>query len=451
MDHVSRLIALFILLALCNFARADSVPSSPGWTYSGQSSSTIYSSASAAAYGRGAQYCGSSCTVTSAVCYSACASASQGWRIYLSNGSQITNGVSQSGSLCPANSTLSGSSCSCESGYSAANGQCVLPCDGNKVRDSETGTCDCKTILSAGSFMVTGDVFQGCNAGCGMVLRSGWYDKTANTTWGNWSQTGSACSAGEPSVLSANDPKVESAKQCAAGTCPGTVNGQSVCVPCDKSKQTGGTTKSESASQTPSGASAPVSSGSSSEESSEETECKDGQCTTNKKTIGKDANGDKTEKNEKTVQPQSKYCEANPKAAVCKGTESSWGGTCGSFSCDGDAVNCAIAQASWKSACSIDIDGTDSKVTAGNTALAGGDRPAGHPGLNPTSSVFSANLDQSNPYGSTCPGDLPLDVLGQHFSIPLSTACPSLQFMGQVAVAFALLSAAFIVFGAVKG
>lgn len=328
------------------------------------------------------------------------------------------------------------------------SGQVSCPSN-QEVGDS--GSCECKAIRNAGSFMVTGDHYDGCNQGCSMVLSSGWYDKTANTTWGTWNQTGSSCTAGTPSVLTSNDPKVEAAKQCAAGTCPGTVNGQSVCVPCDKTKQTTTASKSESASETPSGASSPASSGSSSEEESEQTECKDGQCTTNKKTVGVGADGKKTEKNEKTVQPQSKYCEANPKASVCKGTQSSWGGSCGSFSCDGDAVTCAIAQASWKSACAIDIDETDPKVTAGNAAMSGGDRPGDHPGNTPEQNAFTANIDQSNPFGSECPADIPLDVMGQSVSIPLSHACDSLKFMGQVAVAFAMCAAAFIVFGGIKG
>jgi hypothetical protein len=162
-------------------------------------------------------------------------------------------------------------------------------------------------------------------------------------------------------------------------------------------------------------------------------------------------NGDKVDKTTTKTEPQSDYCTQNPKAPVCKGSESSWGGSCGSFSCDGDAVTCAIAQASWKSACAIDIDETDPKVTAGNAAMSGGDRPGDHPGNTPEQNAFTANIDQSNPFGSECPADIPLDVMGQTVSIPLSHACDSLKFMGQVAVAFAMCAAAFIVFGGIKG
>jgi len=300
--------------------------------------------------------------------------------------------------------------------------------------------------------MVTGDEYQGCNNGCMLNLVAGWYDKTANVTWGHkWRQPGTACAVGVPNVLSSADPKVEAAKQCEAGTCPTTVNGQSVCVPCDKTKQTETGTKSESSSTTASGASSPSPSSTSTESTSSRTECSNGSCTTTETTTTTGPNGDKTDKSTTTTEPQSDYCTRNPKAEVCKGTDSSWGGTCSAFTCDGDAVTCAIAQASWKSACALDIEPTDSKVTAGNAALGAGDRPSGHPALNPDTSSFAANLDTSNPYGSECPTDIPLQVLGQQFEIPLSTACGSLRFMGQIAVAFALLAAAYIVFGGVKG
>lgn len=338
-------------------------------------------------------------------------------------------------------------------GVTVVDGVATCPdvtCPPNKEIDPDTQLCTCRNIPKAGSFMVTGDHYDGCNDGCAMVLSSGWYDKSANTTWGSWSQTGSACSAGTPTTLTASDPKVEAAKQCSAGTCPGTVNGQSVCVPCDKSKQTQSTSSITSNSSTASGATSSTTTSESGSETSQ-TSCKDGSCTTTTTSTTVGPNGDKVDKTTTKTEPQTDYCTQNPKAPVCKGSEGSWGGSCGSFSCDGDAVTCAIAQASWKSACALDIEQTDPKVTAGNAAMSGGDRPGDHPGNSPDQSAFAANIDQSNPFGSECPADIPLDVMGQTVAIPLSHACDSLKFMGQVAVAFAMCAAAFIVFGGIKG
>lgn len=340
----------------------------------------------------------------------------------------------------------------CTSPQQFVNGSCqVVPtCQANQEYDSSTNTCDCKSIPNAGLFMVSGDEFKGCMNGCSLTLRDGWYDKTANVTWGNWTQGGSACGVADKTVLGSTDPKVTAQKACSPGTCPGTVNGQTVCVPCDKTKQTQSTSSSTSSSSTASGATSSTTT-SETDTSSSQTSCKDGSCTTTTTTTTVGPNGDKVDKTTTKTEPQSDYCTQNPKAPVCKGTESSWGGSCGSFSCDGDAVTCAIAQASWKSACAVDIDESDPKVTAGQAAMSGGDRPGDHPGNSPEQSAFSANIDQSNPFGSECPADIPLDVMGQTVAIPLSHACDSLKFMGQVAVAFAMLGAAFIVFGGIKG
>ena len=341
---------------------------------------------------------------------------------------------------------------SCATGLSVVNGSCqVKPiCGSNQTYDTDSNSCTCQDLVYAGKFMVPGDEYTGCNGGCALVLRNGWYDKTNNVTWGDWGQSGISCTASDKTVITNTDPKVAAAKQCAAGTCPVTVNGQSVCVPCDKSKQTQSTSSSTSSSSTASGAASSTTTAESGSESSQ-TSCKDGSCTTTTTTTTVGPNGDKVDKTTTKTEPQSDYCTQNPKAPVCKGSESSWGGSCGSFSCDGDAVTCAIAQASWNSACAIDIDETDPKVTAGNAAMSGGDRPGDHPGNSPEQNAFTANIDQSNPFGSECPADIPLDVMGQSVSIPLSHACDSLKFMGQVAVAFAMCAAAFIVFGGIKG
>lgn len=451
MDIVSRLILLLVALV--------SVPALAETTvHNGQTlyrvqplyfhiqSNSAYQGASPSAVCTGADWLNAQTSTCRNGSYVASANGNDPGRCKITCSSGYTNTYTLNFS-CPAGSVK------IDSG--AVNWGCWSPtdptnCPANKELDSDTGTCECKTILGAGSFMVTGDTYQGCNAGCGMILRSGWYDKTANTTWGSWDQNGTACTAGEPSVLSANDPKVEAAKQCASGTCPGTVNGQSVCVPCDKSKQTQSTSSASTSSSTASGATSSTTTNETGSSSSQ-TSCANGSCTTTTTTTTVGPTGDKVDKTTTKTEPQSDYCTQNPKAAVCKGTESSWGGSCGSFSCDGDAVTCAIAQASWKSACALDIDETDPKVTAGQAAMSGGDRPGDHPGNSPEQNAFTANIDQSNPFSSECPADIPLDVMGQSIAIPLSHACDSLKFMGQIAVAFAMLGAAFIVFGGIKG
>lgn len=346
-------------------------------------------------------------------------------------------------------------SASCPSGQVNIAGVCkVKPtCVAGTTYDAATNTCPCDSGYEVGGQMVAGDVFTACKGGCKLLLYSGWYDKTQNLTWGyDWKQTGSSCTVSDAAVKSPTDPAVQDAKRCPVGQCPGTLNGASICVPCESPKQTDKTSSTETTSETPSGASSPVSTSTKTETSDTRTSCTGDQCTTQRDITTTNPDGSKTTKTESKTEPKSDYCTDNPKAPVCKGDEGSWGGTCaGGFQCEGSAVECAIAQASWKSACATEIDPTDSKVTTGNAAMSAGDRPGDHPANSPATSAFSANLDQTNPYGSECPADMPLDVMGQSFSIPLSHACGSFRFMGQIVVAFSLFAAAFIVFGGIKG
>jgi hypothetical protein len=56
-----------------------------------------------------------------------------------------------------------------------------------------------------------------------------------------------------------------------------------------------------------------------------------------------------------------------------------------------------------------------------------------------TKSVGS--FDQTNPFGSSCPGDQSVTVSGHAFDIPFSRLCTPLQWFGAVLVAFSLLVA----------
>lgn len=124
--------------------------------------------------------------------------------------------------------------------------------------------------------------------------------------------------------------------------------------------------------------------------------------------------------------------------------EGSFGGACGSFTCSGDAVQCATAKASNELLCSLKVDPTNSIVQAGLAAMNGG-QGEGHPRAS-ISDVSVGSLDQSNPWGSTCPSNQTLGVfMGKAVVLPLSSACGTFQAMGALLVGVALLAGAFIV------
>jgi hypothetical protein len=159
------------------------------------------------------------------------------------------------------------------------------------------------------------------------------------------------------------------------------------------------------------------------------------------------------------------FCGSNPGHPLCSGgdgtlgtagsggngtgdeEQSSFGGSCASTSCGGDAIQCAIAQEQHKRNCEFfPQDTTMSSV--GQSAANGQDTPSGHPGAAGQGVTVNAasQVNMTNPFGGTCPGDVSINVLGVSQSIPLGSACTGLTFMGLAAVAFTLLVAARIIF-----
>jgi hypothetical protein len=155
----------------------------------------------------------------------------------------------------------------------------------------------------------------------------------------------------------------EDAQDCSAnGGAYGEVNGVYTCVGAGAGTSgIDGGTKAGSETKAPTTSTTTNPDGSSTTTTTEETtSCTGSLCstTTTKTTETKDASGNTTgteTTTEKKEQAQPTFCEQNPKSAVCVGTEgdkSAWSGTCSAgFTCTGDAVDCAIARASWEETC----------------------------------------------------------------------------------------------------
>ena len=128
----------------------------------------------------------------------------------------------------------------------------------------------------------------------------------------------------------------------------------------------------------------------------------------------------------------SPFCQENPNSPVCK--NGSWGGSCaGGFTCDGDAIQCAISKASWQMACLFEPSPGDDKAAIGEAAMA-----ASGAGVSVSESSVG-DFDTTNPYANTCISDVTVTVMSASFVIPLSLACPYLAFIGWVLVAGATL------------
>lgn len=227
------------------------------------------------------------------------------------------------------------------------------------------------------------------------------------------------------------------------GECPGTVNGQTVYVPCS-STSTGSSSTTEKASTPSPGASAVPGDR---ETTRTETTCKDGVCSTTTTSTTTHGDGSSSSQKETKDTPQKAFCEENPNLSICK--TSSVGGSCGSFSCTGDAIQCAIARASFDSRCEF-FNPSGGLADEGASILASGPgAPEEHPINSPTTVDMSGGFTAtSNLIGSgSCPADLSVPVPGRApLVIGFAPLCGAAGWLGNLLVALTALACVGIVF-----
>lgn len=123
---------------------------------------------------------------------------------------------------------------------------------------------------------------------------------------------------------------------------------------------------------------------------------------------------------------------------------STFGGQCESVTCDGDAIQCAIARDQYRRSCQLmDKESAESQLYAANKGKEG-NRTADLPG-NETISL-EGRIDTSDALGGgSCFGDLNITVWNQAVTLPLSNLCQYLAMLGNILVAVSMLMAARIV------
>jgi hypothetical protein len=272
-----------------------------------------------------------------------------------------------------------------------------------------------------------------CHQGCaiypqltvaygGQTFGSGWYF------------SGQDCTGieAEPALVEEEAPE-----QCPPGQAPGTVNGTTVCV------NAPATDAQPQVVENPDGSTTTT-----------QTTCDGGQCTTTN--TQRDNEGDVTGVSSST-QTQAQFCAANGWHPACGGagdgegeeTESAFGGACeAGFTCEGDAIQCAIAREQHVRNCALFETPTDLS-DAGNAAATGELHPDGHPYSDPESVnlSLSSRINQSPLFGgSTCPADVSITVMDRPVNVALSSMCGYLNLIGAAGVMVAMLVAGFIVF-----
>lgn len=436
---------------------------------------------------------------------------------------------------CPANSTVYGASCVCNSGFKEDGGQCVpdlaCPVGMEKYLDVCVPACpqfttrvngqcipnntcpggNCSAVCGYGRKLVDGicvydhrsvcfdfsaagtlpggllvqdialkgnvshgskfciplDPELGGSPGMGCAVD---FDRKmlatnhdgSQTSYGgyNISQNKSAPAGVKDYTCSVDDPDVKpkpDAPKCPAGA-PGMVNGVEVCVP--RSTNTGVETGGKDSSIVDDGINTTK------KENDSTTVCKDGKCTTTTvttTTVTNNASGNAATSSTTatTTTDKGEFCSKNPTNAQCNGTgsgsggkgdgeeeePSQFGGSCASgFTCEGDAIQCAIAKEQHIRNCKFydtenphalykaALDGTDDK---------GADKLREQAVQLSVSSLDSTGLGWSR----ACPADPSFEVAGKSFVIPFHKVCPPLSVLSYAAVALTLLGSLLWVVG----
>lgn len=362
---------------------------------------------------------------------------------------------------CPGGGTLFEGSCACPAGQvdNPTHTGCVKPPDAcGKLGDPVEGSGPSSQYAGAPGF--SGGTM--CKAGCTVYPGSSW--QGADGKWyasGPLTNVGVACSmtpsssgpggtgtGGEPSP--ASDPPV----QCPTGKCPGTVNGANVCMPCMS-----GTTESTTSSTSTvagtgtggdgagSGGNGSQPNGTSSGQGTSKTECNVSKCTTT--TTGTNSNPDGSTGTTSSTKTESKddYCTKNPRSPLCVTGE--FGGSCAggaAFTCEGDAVQCAMAKEQHKRACEFFVTTTpESDLYNENKNKTGAQYTSS------TLAITQADFDTSNALGvgASCVSDKVITInLGARSvsaTIEFSRACPYLGWLGVLNLSLAFLLAIRIV------
>lgn len=176
-----------------------------------------------------------------------------------------------------------------------------------------------------------------------------------------------------------------------------------------------------------------------------ETKCVNGVCEKSETIETRDKDGNLVDSNTKKESgTKDDFCVKNPKDLACKKQDSKFSGDCEKgFVCEGDAANCAVAQATWRLSCDSrkrdDLNDLGDDVIAGNDGMSVSDIP-----------VLSITLQQlpADGPGGACPS---LPPLPGGRVLDTAVACTVLQGVGNAGVALSLLLAGFIVIGGVRG
>ncbi|KGG93562.1 hypothetical protein P245_10285 [Comamonas thiooxydans] len=200
-----------------------------------------------------------------------------------------------------------------------------------------------------------------------------------------------------------------------------------------------------------------------------EQKCEGDKCTTTTTTTTKNAAGEVTgvDMNTKT-QDKAGFCKENADKCDGKGNpgvtggtgskngsggeddeeKGSFGGSCeAGFTCEGDAIQCAIAKKQHMTACTLEDTQNEFYQLFNQNKNKTGNVTEGLPG-NKSENILSRISGIGDDFlgsGAACPADRTIAFGFGEVTIPYSTLCPYLELMGRILVVLAALSGASII------
>lgn len=417
--------------------------------------------------------------------YSASYSEASGCIRTRSDGAKASVTIYSSGAMCPANSTAVTGGCKCDTGYNEVGvGTAGASCgktdlDPNQLKDDCDAAYDyermpggllVRGIVSDGEdFVVSGKVPDGVfcqpistgngSQGCGLEWRRSMTSTNADgsqSTWGKYYEPAAGAGRGGCAVGPDNAMPVPVKKSdgtpCAGYV--GTVNGVETCVK-GTSGASGVTTGEDSKTKTTDDGT-----NTTKVDTKTSTSCSGATCTTTSTvttTVTNNSTNNSTTNTTSTSTTTGKgaWCAGEGKGtAICaasgtgsggsggSGSDGSWGGSCtAGFTCEGDAVQCAVAKEQHTRNCEL-LQTTDPDATY-KAAADGTDDKGAEKMKSEASQVSVGSFDQNGlGWGRSCPADpeIPLGFgRAASFSIPFSRVCGPLGILSLAGVGITLL------------
>jgi hypothetical protein len=361
-----------------------------------------------------------------------------GYCMGMTNGSGPFNVVDIQGALyCPTGWTLSGSTCTspvitCTTGEETS----AIFASGCFDTDGKDNGCDSGTLNVIPSPACDGS----CNFSITSVTNCDGKNGSINCLYAGL-KDGSSCTPSDQPPMPPTDQK------CPAGYVIGYVNGKAGCYS-SAAQQAPTTTKTTSTS-------GDVTTTTETTVNNQNNTTTTITTTVNNSTGATSSSGtttatDPTKPVGDTLKPPNNdnYCKDRPADPLCAKVETQFTDTCDALPpCQGDAVQCAQAQAAWQIACAVktshdSITDLGSQIVAGNDPLAA-DFPQSPANTEHVS--LATSLDQTELFTAQCPPDLDFNIGSRSVHVSLSNACTWLNWIGNLMVMACLVSGMIIV------